>query len=121
MTDNGREPTGVDVLRWVGEAETLGIGEILVTSVDMEGTRKGYDVDLVAQVRDRVNVPVIASGGAGSAAHMIEVARVADVDAVSAAWMLHYNLSSLGDTKQAIANAEIPVRLMRLRPEGSAA
>ncbi len=110
LTSNGREPTGVDVLKWAGEAEALGVGEILVTSVDMEGTRKGYDVELVAEIRRRVKVPVIASGGAGSAMHMIDVARSADVDAVSAAWMLHYNLATLPGIKAAIAEAGIPVR-----------
>ncbi len=91
QTDNGREHTGRDVLEWVVEAERLGAGEILVTSIDREGTRRGFDVELLRKVRERVSVPVIASGGAGNADHVAEVIDRRAADAVALASVLHYD------------------------------
>ncbi len=82
FTDNGRERTGKDVLDWVGEAEDLGIGEILLTSVDREGTKKGFDLALFEQVHGRVKVPVIACGGAGGTDHVFELISNAGAEAV---------------------------------------
>lgn len=110
LTDNGRETTGRDALAWVEEAQALGVGEILVTSVDQEGTRKGFDVELVAEVRKRVRVPVIACGGAGSAEHVIECIRATDVDAVSCASLLHYGIVPLPELKIRLAQSGIGVR-----------
>jgi len=110
LTDNGRETTGVDVLNWVERAQSLGAGEILVTSVDQEGTRKGYDVELLAEVRRRVTIPVIASGGAGTPEHVLACAREADVDAASAAWIFHYDALPLPALKKRLAEAGLPVR-----------
>ena len=110
LTDNGRETTGVDVLEWAVRAEALGAGEILVTSVDREGTRKGYDIELLDAIRRRVRVPVIASGGAGSADHVADCVRRADVDAVSAAWILHHGVVALDALKRQIATLGVAVR-----------
>lgn len=90
-TDNGREHTGVDAIEWAGRVEELGAGEILATSVDRDGTGDGYDLDLTRQVADAVSIPVIAHGGPGSAEHVAEVIRTANVDAVSIASVLHYD------------------------------
>src|SRR5690606_22261594 len=84
-TDNGRERTGIDVVEWVTRGVELGAGEILITSVDREGTRKGYDIDLIRQVSEAVPVPVIASGGMGTAEHMIGAATNGKADAVAMA------------------------------------
>ena len=81
LTDNGRETTGLDVLDWVAQAETLGAGEILMTSVDQEGTKKGFDLELLLAVRERVSIPIIGSGGAGNAAQVAEAIRQTDIDA----------------------------------------
>ena len=111
LTDNGREKTGRDVLEWVAEAEDLGAGEILITSVDQEGTRKGFDAPLMKEVRQRVDVPIIASGGAGSASHVIELTSSGEVDAVCCASLFHYDISSLQKLKRTMAEAGIQVRL----------
>jgi len=89
-TDNGREYTGVEVLTWVKEAEERGAGEILLTSIDKEGTGNGYDLDLIQMVSDAVNIPVIAHGGAANVAHIIDAINDAGADAVAIASMLHY-------------------------------
>lgn len=92
LTDNARERTGVDVLEWVREAVDLGAGEILLTSIDQEGTGKGYDLDLTARVAQRVEVPVIASGGAGNRTHIHEAIVRGQADAICAASVFHYAL-----------------------------
>lgn len=110
LTDNGRERTGVDVLEWVEEAEQLGAGEILMTSVDKEGTRSGFDHDLFLAVRRRVTIPVIGCGGAGEAAHVVEAARDDGLDAIACASLFHYGHSSIPDLKQALGAAGISIR-----------
>jgi cyclase len=109
-TDNGRERTGKDVIDWVKRGVELGAGEILLTSVDREGTRKGFDIDLVKQVREAVPVPVIASGGMGSIEHFIEAAQKGKADAVSMADVLHYNRIQLSEIRSAALNAGLAVR-----------
>lgn len=89
-TDNGRERTGLDVVEWVRRGVEMGAGEVLLTSVDREGTRKGFDVPLVKAVTSVVSVPVIASGGMGMPEHLTEVAHHAGADAVAIADMFHY-------------------------------
>ena len=111
LTDNGREQTGLDVLDWVVEAEGLGAGEILVTSVDMEGTRKGFDVGLIARVRERVRIPVIACGGAGSAEHVSRLLEGSGCDAVCCASIFHYGLCGISDLKRELSQAGYAVRL----------
>ena len=91
FTDNGREHTGLDVVEWAKRATELGAGEILLTSVDQEGTRKGFDVALVKAVVEATNIPVIASGGMGSLEHLAEVCQRGGADAVAMADVLHYN------------------------------
>jgi len=103
LTDNGREQTGIDVLDWVVEAEARGIGEILVTSVDMEGTEKGFDIELVKAVRDRVSVPVIACGGAGEGAHIQMLLEESQCDAVCCASLFHYDRLPLPALKSELA------------------
>ncbi|MDP3245023.1 MAG: imidazole glycerol phosphate synthase cyclase subunit [bacterium] len=90
-TDNGREYTGVDVFEWSARVCELGAGEILLTSVDREGTGEGYDIELIKHVADLVPIPVIACGGAGRVEHIEEIIQNGHADAVSLASMLHYN------------------------------
>ncbi len=90
-TDNGREYTGIDAVQWAQQAAELGAGELIITSVDKEGTGEGYDIELVRQIADLVNIPVVAHGGAGKASDIIDVIRDGHADAVSMASILHYN------------------------------
>jgi len=110
LTDNGREKTDVDVLEWVSRAEQLGAGEILITSVDMEGTRKGFDLTLIRAVHERVRIPVIASGGAGSADHVVALARERISDAIACASIFHYGTAPVAAVKTSLAGAGIEVR-----------
>jgi cyclase len=109
-TDNGREHTGLDVIEWARRAVGLGAGEILLTSVDQEGTRKGFDVALTRGVSDAVTVPVIASGGMGSVVHLIDVVRDGHADAVAMADILHYKRCPLADIRAGAKSAGIAVR-----------
>ena len=110
LTDNGREHTGLDVVAWAKRGAELGAGEILLTSVDREGTRKGFDVALVKAVTEAVAIPVIASGGMGTPAHMIEVVKSGGADAVAMADILHYRRASIDELRLAAIEASIPVR-----------
>jgi cyclase len=110
LTDNGRERTGVDVLEWVREAEDLGAGEILVTSVDKEGTRRGFDHALFRAVRERVSIPVIGCGGAGTSAHVVEAVRDDGLDAIACASLFHYGHASIPGLKEEMAAAGIAIR-----------
>lgn len=110
FTDNGRERTGKDVIEWVKQGVELGAGEILITSVDREGTRKGYDIDLIRRVSAAVSVPVIASGGMGTTDHMLAAARDGHADAIAMADVLHYKRMTIGQIRQAALDAGIPVR-----------
>ena len=98
-TDNGREVTGLDVVEWAKRLQDLGAGEILVTSVDREGTRKGYDCELTRAIADILSIPVIASGGAGSPEHVAEAAVKGHADAVAVAAILHSKECTIGDIK----------------------
>lgn len=110
-TDNGRERTFRNVLDWVKQAEELGVGEILLTSVDHDGTRKGLDTGLIQEVRRRVRVPVIACGGAGTARHVVDAIKSTGADAVACGALFHYGLSSVAGLKKALADSGIEVRL----------
>lgn len=110
LTDNGRETTGRDALAWVEEALVLGVGEVLITSVDQEGTKKGFDLELVAEVRKRAKVPVIACGGAGSVEHVADGFRVADADAAACASIFHYGVVPLPKLKVELARIGVTVR-----------
>ncbi len=108
--DNGREKTGMDAVDWARRGEQLGAGEILLTSVDREGTRKGMDCELVRAVTDAVRIPVIASGGAGSPEDVVKVLADGHADAVAMADMLHYKRHALSAIRAAALDAGIRVR-----------
>jgi len=108
-TDNGRERTGLEAVDWIRRAVDLGAGEVLLTSVDQEGTRKGFDLELLAAVGPNITVPVVASGGAGNADHVADAVR-AGADAVAVAGLLHYNMQTVASLKSALHNKGISVR-----------
>ncbi len=107
----GRTGTGRDAVEWAREAVERGAGEILLTSMDADGTQDGYDIDLTRAITQAVNVPVIASGGAGNLDHLVEVIKQADADAVLAASIFHYGTYSIRQAKEYMAAAGIPMRL----------
>lgn len=109
-TDCGREHSGLDVIEWARRGVELGAGEILLTSIDQEGTRKGYDLELTRSVSDAVSVPVIASGGMGNMGDLISVVQQGHADAVAMADVLHYGRLSLDEIRAAAWAANIPVR-----------
>lgn len=109
FTDNGRERTGMDVLEWSGRGVELGAGEILLTSVDQEGTARGFDLDLVRVIGKSVPVPVIASGGMGTPQHLVEAVE-AGADAVAMAHVLHYRKHTLPEIRAMALQAGIHVR-----------
>jgi len=109
-TDNGRERTGLDVIEWAKRGVELGAGEILITSVDREGTRKGFDIELLRQVSTAVSVPVVASGGMGRVEHMLDAARLGVVDAIAMADILHYDRMTLSEIRDAALAAGLSVR-----------
>jgi len=110
-SDCGRERTGLDVIEWVKQAEELGAGEILLTSIDHEGTRKGYDIDLIKAVSNTVNIPVIASGGMGAPAHIVSAVEEGLADAVAFADILHYKRMSIPEIREALHESGLNVRM----------
>lgn len=108
----GSEPTGIDGLDWCERVEELGAGEILLTSMDRDGTKSGFDLDLLAEVNRRVSIPVIASGGAGSVDHCIAVLNQGSADAVLAASIFHFREIEIRDLKDQMNQSGIPVRLI---------
>jgi imidazole glycerol-phosphate synthase subunit HisF len=107
----GKEGTGIDVIEWVKDAEKLGAGEILLTSIDKDGTKDGYDILLTKNVVDSVNIPVIASGGCGKPDDMVEVFKESNVDAALAASIFHYETHGVNGVKLYLKEKSIPVRL----------
>jgi len=107
----GRTNTGLDAIAWAAEAERLGAGEVLLTSMDRDGTKDGFDIDLTRAVTAAVNVPVIASGGAGALDHFAEVVVEADADAVLAASVFHFGEFTVRQVKESMAAHGVPVRL----------
>ncbi|HEY5769375.1 MAG TPA: imidazole glycerol phosphate synthase subunit HisF [Terrimicrobium sp.] len=110
-THGGRNPTELDAVAWAREVARLGAGEILLTSMDADGTCGGYDIELTAAVSAAVDVPVIASGGAGELEHLAEVLARGHADAVLAASIFHFGTYSIAQAKQFLAQRGIPVRL----------
>ncbi|MEJ2753716.1 MAG: HisA/HisF-related TIM barrel protein, partial [Chloroflexota bacterium] len=106
----GREPTGIDALEWATRVEKLGAGEILLTSMDGDGTQAGYDVALTRAVADAVSIPLIASGGAGTVEHFAQVLTEGGADAALAASLFHYKQLSVAEVKEYLAEQNIPVR-----------
>lgn len=107
----GRIPTGVDVLQWAKKMEALGAGEILLTSMDKDGTKEGYDIELTRAVADLINIPVVASGGAGTLKHFYDVFVQAGADAALAASVFHYKEYSIQETKHYLKKRGINVRI----------
>ena len=106
----GREATPLEAVAWAQECVARGAGEILLTAIDRDGARSGYDVDLTRQVAEAVSVPVIASGGAGEARHLVEALRDGQADAVLVAGILHDGVTTVGALKGAMREAGVPVR-----------
>ena len=109
-TDNGRERTGLDVVDWVKKGISLGVGEVLLTSVDREGTRKGFDINLIRAVTQEVSVPLIASGGMGKPEDMVDAVLHGNADAIAMADILHYKRATVNDIRQVAQAASIEVR-----------
>jgi len=107
----GRKATGLDVVAYAAEVVAKGAGEILLTSMDRDGAKIGFDLELLRAVTGAVHVPVIASGGAGSAQHMVDAARIGHADAVLAASIFHFGEVSIGEVKRAMADDGLPVRV----------
>ena len=110
FTHGGRNATGLDAVRYAQEVAALGAGEILLTSMDHDGTRNGFDLALTRAVADAVPVPVIASGGVGTLAHLVEGVRDGHASAVLAASIFHFGEATIAQAKQALAQAGLPVR-----------
>lgn len=106
----GRTPTGLDAIQWAREVANRGAGEILLTSMDRDGTRSGFDCDLVRSVAEAVSIPVIASGGAGSSRDFIEVFNVGCADAALAASIFHFGIENISQLKHELHDSGIPVR-----------
>jgi len=109
-THGGRRPTGIDAIKWVRRMEEFGSGEILLTSMDRDGTKAGYDVELTRAVAEAVGVPVIASGGVGNPEHMLEGLTAGKADAVLAASIFHYGEYTIGEVKKFLDEHGVPVR-----------
>ena len=107
----GRVPTGIDAVRWATEAERRGAGELMLTSMDGDGTKEGFDVSLTRAVSNAVSIPVIASGGAGTAQHFAAALTEGAADAALAASIFHFGEFTITETKEAMAARGIPVRL----------
>lgn len=110
-THGGRRPTGKDALAWARQAEELGAGELLLTSMDCDGTLDGYDLELTAAISQAVSIPVIASGGVGNLEHLYEGLTVGRADAVLAASIFHFGTYTIAEAKRYLAERDVPVRL----------
>jgi cyclase len=110
FTHGGRTPTGLDAIEWAQRAEALGAGEVLLTSMDRDGTKAGFDCELTAALTDAVGIPVIASGGVGTLQHLVEGVTEGHADAVLAASIFHFGEHTIAEAKAAMAAAGIPVR-----------
>ena len=111
FTHGGREPTGIEAVGYAQEVVAFGAGEILLTSMDRDGTKRGFDIELTRAISDAVTVPVIASGGVGTLEHLVEGVRDGHASAVLAASIFHYGEHSIGEAKRYMAAAGLPVRL----------
>jgi cyclase len=107
----GRTPTGVDAVEWAKQVEELGSGEIMLTSMDADGTKDGYDIPITREISRSIKIPVIASGGAGNIEHMYEAFKKADADAALAASIFHFSEYTIGQAKEYLRQKNIPVRL----------
>lgn len=120
VVHGGRIDTGIDAIEWAKQAEKLGAGEILLTSMDADGTKQGFDIDMLNAVCAAVKIPVIASGGCGSLTHFSDVFEQTDADAALAASLFHYKELTVGEVKEHLRAKGIPVRLVRNLEESHA-
>ena len=111
FSHGGRKPTGLDAIEWAKRAVSLGSGEIVLNSIDADGTKAGFDIEVTRRVSESVGVPVVASGGAGKLEHMAEVLLDGKADAVLAASIFHFGEYTVGDVKRYLAERKIPVRI----------
>jgi cyclase len=111
FSHGGRKATGLEAVSWAVRAVELGAGEIVLNSIDADGTKAGYDLEITRRISEAVGVPVVASGGAGRLEHMVEVLREGRADAVLAASIFHFGEFTVGDVKRHLAAEGIPVRL----------
>ena len=112
FTHGGRKEAGLDAIEWAKEAVALGAGEIVLNSIDADGTKAGYDIEITRRISENVGVPVVASGGAGNLDHMVDVLKQGQADAVLAASIFHFGEYTVADVKAHLAQAEIPVRVV---------
>ena len=112
FTHGGRKEAGLDAIEWAKEAVKLGAGEIVLNSIDADGTKAGYDIEVTRRISENVGVPVVASGGAGNLDHMVDVLKEGNADAVLAASIFHFGEYTVGEVKEHLARADIPVRLV---------
>ena len=111
FVNGGRTPTGIDVLQWSKQAESLGAGEIVLNVMNADGTTAGYDLEMTAAVSEAVKIPVVASGGAGSPQHILDVLTAGRADAALAASIFHFGTYTVGQVKQFLHERDVPVRL----------
>ena len=116
-THGGRTPTGLEAVSWARQVEKLGAGEIVLTSMDCDGTRNGFDIEMTAAVSSAVGIPVVASGGAGSPEHLADAIQYGKADAALAASIFHFGEYTIEETKRIMASRGIPVRLLNPCPE----
>jgi cyclase len=109
--NGGRKPTGFEAVDWARQVEELGAGEIVLTSMDCDGTKDGYDLEITAAVSTAVTIPVVASGGAGSPDHLADAIIIGKADAVLAASIFHFGEYTITETKEVMAERGIPVRM----------
>jgi cyclase len=112
FTHGGRKEAGLDAVEWAKEAVALGAGEIVLNSIDADGTKAGYDIEITRRISEAVGVPIVASGGAGNLDHMVDVLKEGKADAVLAASIFHFGEFTVGEVKAHLAKADIPVRLV---------
>ena len=112
FTHGGRKEAGLDAVEWAKEAVALGAGEIVLNSIDADGTKAGYDIEITRRISEAVGVPIVASGGAGNLDHMVDVLKEGKADAVLAASIFHFGEFTVGEVKAHLAKADIPVRLI---------
>jgi len=112
FTHGGRKEAGLDAVEWAKEAVALGAGEIVLNSIDADGTKAGYDIEITRRISESVGVPIVASGGAGNLDHMVDVLKQGRADAVLAASIFHFGEYTVGEVKDHLAKADIPVRLV---------
>jgi cyclase len=112
FSHGGRKTTGLEAVAWAKQAVSFGAGEIVLNSIDADGTKAGFDLEITRQVSESVGVPVVASGGAGTLEHMAVVLEQGKADAVLAASIFHFGEHTVGEVKQFLAQRHIPVRLI---------